>query len=167
MLLACSYLLLVVILLGSLLLPNGLDRAVVAINANLDDSVELLAITTPQNSYRPGDTVEVTLYWRALRDLDAGLKSFVHLTDEVLAHQPAQHDGDPGGGFTPTSRWLPGEIVPDTHHLALPAELAPGKYLLWAGMYEYETVRNLTVVSSDAPEADDRLLLGEVEVLAP
>ena len=57
-----------------------------------------------------------------------------------------------------------GEVVPDTHHLILPTDLAPGRYLLWAGMYAHETVRNLAVVSADVPTADDRVLLGEIEV---
>jgi hypothetical protein len=167
MLLALCYVLLATVLLGSLLLPGGLVQPAIPVNANLEDSVELLAFTTSQTSYQPGDLMEVTLYWRALRDLDSELKAFVHLTDAALAHQPTQHDGDPGGGFTPITRWLPGEMVPDTHHLALPTELAPGRYLLWAGMYEHETVRNLAVLSAGVPEADGRLLLGEVEVTAP
>jgi hypothetical protein len=137
------------------------------VNANLENRVELLAYTTDHAAYHPGDTVSVTLYWRALRQLDQNLKAFVHLTDADLTQQPAQHDGDPNGGFTPTTRWLPGEMVPDTHHLSLPADLEPGLYRLWAGMYEHETIQNLAIVSSEAPAADGRVLLGEIEVNSP
>jgi hypothetical protein len=84
-----------------------------------------------------------------------------------MTHQPAQHDGDPGGGFTPTTRWEPGELVPDLHPVQLPADLPPGRYRLWAGMYEYEPVRNLTIVAADRPVSDNRILLGEIEVLSP
>jgi hypothetical protein len=167
LLLTVCYLLLAAVLLASLVLPNGYLRATNPVNANLEDSVELLAFSTGETTYRPGDTVDVTLYWLALRDLDQDYKTFVHLTDATVAQQPAQHDGDPGGGFTPTTRWLPGELVPDTHHLPLPSDLAPGRYLLWAGMYEHETLRNLSVVSAEAPAADNRVLLGEIEVESP
>jgi hypothetical protein len=34
-------------------------------------------------------------------------------------------------------------------------------------MYEHETVRNLTVVSSETAAADGRVLLGEIEVSPP
>jgi hypothetical protein len=165
--LAASYLLLAAVLVASLALPNGLVRAVKAVNANLEDVAELLAFTTDQTAYRPGDTATVTLYWRSLRSPDQDYKTFVHLTDAALTRQPSQHDGDPGGGFTPTSRWLPGELVPDTHPLTLPTNLTPGGYLLWAGMYEHDTIRNLAVRSSEAPTADNRVLLGEIEVVAP
>jgi hypothetical protein len=165
--LAASYLLLAAVLVASLALPNGLVRAVKAANANLEDVAELLASTTDQTAYRPGDTATVTVYWRALRTPDQDYKTFVHLTDDALTRQPSQHDGDPGGGFTPTTRWLPGELVPDTHPLTLPTNLTPGGYLLWAGMYEHDTIRNLAVRSSEAPTADNRVLLGEIEVVAP
>jgi len=167
LLLAACYLTLAAVLLVSLALPNGAVEATQQVNANLEDRVELLAYTTGDQTYHPGDTVTVTLYWRALRQLDRDYKAFVHLTDAAITRQPAQHDGDPNGGFTPTTRWLPGELVPDTHRLGLPAGLEPGRYLLWAGMYEHETVRNLSIVSSEMPAANARVLLGEIEVASP
>ena len=165
--LATCYLALAIALLLSLALPNGTVRATDQVNANLEGSVELLAYVAGGGAYHPGDTVSVTLYWRALRTLDQDYKTFVHLIDAEVTRQPAQHDGDPGGGFTPTTRWLAGEIVPDMHHLQLPADLEPGRYRLWAGMYEHDTVRNLTILSSDTPAADGRVELGEIEVSSP
>jgi hypothetical protein len=135
--------------------------------ANLEDRVELLGYRAEQRLYQPGDTLRIELYWRSLRAMDSNHKSFVHLTDQAVTEQPAQHDGDPGGGFTPTTRWVPGEIVPDRHDLALPADLKPGLYRLWAGMYDYETVRNLAVVEAETPHADGRILLGEIEIAGP
>jgi hypothetical protein len=166
-LLAAGYLLPAALLLGHLAWPNGYVRPVAQVGANLENTAELLGFAADRVSYRPGDTVRVTLYWRALRDLDQDYKVFVHLTDPAVTRQPAQHDGEPGGGFTPTSRWLSGELVPDTHPLALPADLAPGRYTLWAGLYEYPAMRNLAVVSTDGPVAGGRVYLGEIEVVAP
>jgi hypothetical protein len=165
-LLAGCSLLLATVLLASLFLPNGYVRATEPVNANLEDTVELLAYATDSAQAQVGSTLEVTLYWRSLRALAEDYKTFVHLTNAELSQQPVQHDGDPGGGFTPTSRWLLGEIVPDTHRLPLSENLMPGRYLLWAGMYEYDTVRNLSVFNADVPVADDRILLGEIEVLS-
>jgi hypothetical protein len=167
LLLAVSYLLVAAVLLASLLWPNGRVRPTQPVNANLEDTVELLAFSSSGMDFRPGEAVGVTLYWQALRNLDQEYKTFVHVTDAAVTHQPAQHDGDPGGGFSPTTRWLPGELVSDSHHLELPATLAPGRYLLWAGMYEYDTVRNLGIVTAEAPTSENRILLGEIEVVAP
>ena len=154
-------------LLAGVLWPNGYVQDLNPVGATLGDVAEVLAYSAADAEYHPGDTIPVTLYWRALRRLDKDYKAFVHLVDAGMTRQPAQHDGDPNAGFSPTTRWLPGEIVPDTHRLALPDDLAPGLYRLWAGMYDYETVQNLEVVSSQATAVDGRILLGEVEVLAP
>lgn len=165
--LAAGYTLLAAILLGGLAWPNGHSREVQRVGANLEDQAELLAFAADDTTYRPGDTVRVTLYWLALRQPAREYKAFVHLTDAAVTRQPAQHDGDPGEGFTPTSRWLAGELIPDTHPLRLPTDLSPGRYRLWAGMYEHETVRNLNVLSSETESIDNRVLLGEIEVVAP
>ncbi len=174
--LAGASLLVSAILLTGLVWPHGRVKAVTQTHAVLEragagaGSVELLGFSIEgalQSGNLPGDVIPVTLYWRSLRTLDRNYKTFVHLTDAGLTHQPAQHDGDPGGGYTPTTRWLAGELVPDTHYLALPPDLPPGRYQLWAGMYDYKTVQNLKVTTSEAPVANNRVLLGEIEVRAP
>jgi len=103
---------------------------------------------------------EVTLYWLALRESGQDYKAFVHLLGpdgSVIA----QHDGDPGGGYTPTTRWRPGEIIADRHVLSLPEGLPAGEYGLRAGLYQVEPLRNLTV---DPPAADNRVDIGKIEV---
>ncbi len=155
------------VLLAGILWPNGRMQRVHEVNANLDNLVVLQSFEVGAARYHPGDVVNVTLYWLALDRLRGEYKVFVHLTDAATTRQPAQHDGDPGGGFTPVARWLPGEVVADPHALVLPADLPPGDYRLWAGMYEYPTMHNLSIVAADAPTDGRRVLLGEIEVVAP
>jgi hypothetical protein len=112
---------------------------------------------------RGEDAAEVTLYWLCLRQMATNYKVFVHLLDPD-GQVVGQHDGDPVGGFTPTTRWLPGEIIADRHRIALPAG-AEGEYGLKAGMYApatgSEPMENLPV---DPPTADGRVDLGRVIV---
>ncbi len=162
--LALAYALLGVILLGSLLMPNGYVRETQPIGANLENLVELQALTMEEARYRPGDTMHLTLYWMALTELDEDYRRSIHLTNAEVTHEPAQYDGDPGGSFTPTTRWVPGELVPDTHSLTLPPDLPPGRYHLWADVYQYPGVRSLSVISAEAPTDGNRVLLAEVQV---
>jgi hypothetical protein len=111
--------------------------------------------TTPA---RGAHALDVTLYWFALRDVGANYKVFVHLLGPDGA-VIAQHDGDPGGGFTPTSRWRSGELIADRHRVPLPAGAPAGGYGLRAGMYQPEPLRNLPV---DPPTGDGRVDLGTV-----
>ena len=91
-------------------------------------------------------------------------KVFVHLRDAGDTTAVAQHDGDPVRGYTPTSRWEPGELVVDEHTLTLPADLAPGRYKLVVGMYDPTTVQNIPVRAGTATLPGDRVLVTEVEV---
>jgi hypothetical protein len=124
--------------------------------ATLEDVAVLLAADA---TTRPDlGVAEVTLYWLALRETAQNYKAFVHVLGPdggVIA----QHDGDPVGGFTPTSRWRPGQIIADRHILTLPEGLPAGEYGLRAGLYQVDPLRNLAV---DPPAADDRVDIGKV-----
>jgi hypothetical protein len=126
--------------------------------ATLEDVAVLLAADA---TARPDlGLAEVTLYWLALRETGQDTKAFVHLLGpdgSVIA----QHDGDPAGGYTPTTRWRPGEIVVDRHIVPLPEGLPAGDYGLRAGLYQVEPLRNLTV---DPPAADNRVDVGTLRV---
>ena len=162
---ACAFL--AIGLTTHLVTPNGRSRQVIPVHAVLGDTIDLLAAEIDGDRYTPGDTLSVSLYWRALQPLDGDYKAFVHVTDSAMTHQPTQHDSAVGGGFTPVSRWLPGEVLHDAHHVPLPPDLAPGQYRVWAGMYEHGSSDNLAIVRAEAPSEAGRLLLGEITVVAP
>ena len=105
--------------------------------------------------------LEVTIYWLALKENAADYHVFVHVLDGA-GQVVAQHDGFPVGGFTPTTRWRPGEIIKDAYHIPLPPGYLPGTYTVKAGMYAYaDTIRNLP---TNPPQPDDRVDLGAVEL---
>ncbi len=134
---------------------------------NLENQVQLLGYSLDKEAYRSGETAHLTLYWLGLQEMSQNYKVFVHFMDQGLTTMWAQDDGDPVEGFTPTTRWLSGEIVADDHALYIPPEAPPGTYKLFAGMYEWETVRNLTILTPEAASPNNRILLAEVEVVAP
>jgi hypothetical protein len=133
---------------------------------NLEDQVMLLGYSLNRDSYRPGDAMHLTLYWQALQEMSENYKVFVHFMDEGSTTMFAQQDGDPVEGFTPTTRWLPGEIVADHHELHIPPEAPPGTYKLFTGMYEFDTMRNLTILTPEAASPNNRILLEDVEVVS-
>jgi hypothetical protein len=132
---------------------------------NLEDQVQLVGHSLDQEAYHPGDTIHVTLYWLALQEMSQNYKVFVHFMDQGTSTMWAQHDGDPVEGFTPTTRWLAGELVVDHHALYIPPEAPPGRYKLFTGMYEFETMRNLTILTPEAASPGNRIMLQDVEVI--
>jgi hypothetical protein len=128
------------------------------VRATLEDVAVLLAAEAEPLPEQ--DAVAVTLTWLALREVSQNYKAFVHVlgSDGSVI---AQHDGDPVGGFTPTTRWRPGEIIRDRHIVPLPADLTAGDYALRAGLYQFDPQRNLSV---EPPTPDSRVDIGTVTV---
>jgi hypothetical protein len=120
-----------------------------SVQANLGHQLKLLGYHADRSSYRPGDTINVTLYWLALQDMDQNYKVFVHLTDENVTHLVAQSDRWPVYNFSPTTRWEQGEIVWDRHEIPVPPGEPPGTYRLDAGAYLLETMQNLEVLDEN------------------
>jgi hypothetical protein len=83
---------------------------------------------------RPGDSLTVTLIWRAENTAPASYHIFLHLLDPG-DRLTAQSDGVPAGWSRPTSGWLPGEYITDVRALAIPPGAPAGDYILSAGLY--------------------------------
>jgi hypothetical protein len=126
------------------------------VDARVEDVALLLGYDTEHASGT--DALDVTLYWLALREVSQDFKVFVHLLGQD-GQVVAQHDGDPVGEFTPTTRWRSGELIADRHRIPLPPSLPSGSYELRAGMYRLEPLRNLHV---EPATPDGRLQLGQV-----
>ncbi len=80
-----------------------------------------------------GETLTLTLYWRARAEMDESYTVFVHLLDESDTLR-AQSDGPPLNNDYPTPFWSPGEVLSDTHVMSLPDDLPADTYLL-VGLY--------------------------------
>ncbi len=137
------------------------------VQADFEGRAVLLAMGRPSASVAAGARLSVTLYWLARAGFAEDLVTFVHLTTPDGAVLLAQSDHEPDGGFTPTTRWLAGEIIPDRHFLDIPAGLSPGRYALYGGIYAYPSVQPLAILSAGKPVSSGRVLLGCVEVVAP
>jgi 4-amino-4-deoxy-L-arabinose transferase-like glycosyltransferase len=82
----------------------------------------------------------VTLHWQALGASDRPLTVFVHLLDEQ-GEIAGYGDGEPGAGAYPTTGWLAGEYLSDTHTVTIPT--SPAKLRLAVGLYDPATGERL------------------------
>ena len=133
-------------------------------SALLGDEIELLGYSFQNALFTPGDAINFTLYWRALRDVQHSYTVFVHLVDDE-GHIAAQGDGLPCEGDRPTSGWIQGEIVADERQVILDQNTPPGLYTLVCGMYDAATGARLPL-SSDTGERfpEDAIVLERITV---
>jgi mannosyltransferase len=133
------------------------DAATHKLDVALDNGVVLDAYRMATGTYRPGDTLALTLVWRAANGpTDGRWKVFTHLLDGD-SRVVAQRDAEPGDSLRPTTTWSKGEQIEDNYGIAIPPDLAPGVYTLEIGMYQGER-RSLF------EGYGNHLLLGQVSV---
>ncbi len=138
------------------------------LNAVLADQIRLVACEPEAIELRAGSTLLLTLYWQALRDLEADYVVFVHLADpegDILV----QKDNPPQGGTRPTSLWTQGEQLADFYELVIPANAPAGIYWLKVGLYAPDSMQRLPVVDPGQATVDDQdaILVHPITVVRP
>ena len=128
------------------------------LNLRFGDALRLrgfsLAVTPETHS------VQVTLQWEALNDLDRDYRIFVHLRDTPQSAY-TQSDSVPRNGWYPTHLWRAGERVDDLHTLTLPDRNAP-PLALYVGVIDISSELRVPVVDgSGQPITNDEVLLLE------
>ena len=125
----------------------------------------------PISSVRPGDTLQLTLYWRGDDKIGDHYTAFAHLIGQ--AYNPAtsgpvwaQHDSEPLNGGLPTTQWFPGEIIVDEHLMKVDDNAPAGEYEIEIGLYQTGTQKRLVVRDAQGQSWGDRVLLGRWRVEA-
>jgi hypothetical protein len=141
---------------------TALDIPAVSKLANLGDQVLMLGYEPDIQAVRPGDVLDLTLYWKAAQPLAIDYQVFVHVVD-AAGNLVAQSDKLNPGDF-PTHRWPVDRYVPDTHRLVLPADLPPGPYEVRTGMWVQSEGWRLPLFDAGGRQVADSALVTRFEV---
>ena len=112
-------------------LVPALDKIETATDVTYGHEMRLLGFTP----CRSADKLTLDMVWMALEATDVDYKVFVHVIHVSTQEIVAQSDAMPRHWSYPTSRWDRGEVFIDRVELDL-VGVAPGTYVLWAGVYE-------------------------------
>ena len=137
--------------------PNPLD-------ANFGDQAALVGYTLDRRVAWPGETIRLTLYWRALAPMETNYSVFAHVLG-VENQVWASNDGWPAGGNGPTSLWKPGQVIEDVRDLTIGLTTPPDFYDIEIGMYASGKGR-LPVLAEDGHRLDNRVLLSKIRVVS-
>jgi len=105
------------------------------VNARFDEIATLRGYRLSARTLRPGEPLEVDLYWEVHGRPPGNFLLFLHLIDEA-GTMVAQRDTHPGTGNFPTRQWQPGDrfvdtvriYVPETAYTPVTATLSVGLY---------------------------------------
>ncbi len=129
------------------------------IGANLGGQVELLGYNLESLTVRPRGALRLTLYWRALAEMDTSYTVFTHLLGPEGSLR-GQKDSLPTGGAYPTTEWQSGEIIVDRYVITVAPDAPPDSYTLVVGMYDANSGQRL----SAPDQADQVTLMQEITV---
>jgi len=130
---------------------------------NLGDQVTFLGYDLDRTAVEPGETLYLTLYWQAQRQMETSYKVFTHLLD-TQNRIWGQRDSIPVDGTRPTTGWLENEVIVDGYEIPVRGDAPPGEYLLEIGMYDPLTGERLPVLEEGVVQGD-RVLLERIKVL--
>lgn len=119
----------------SFTVPEGVSRR---LDLVFGDAIHLWGYDIKKREIAPGETLSLTLYWRAdgttVRP-EESLTLFVHLLGpDGLTY--SQVDRIPGEGNMPTHSWAPGQVIVDDVELPVDASAPPGAYQIAVGFYD-------------------------------
>jgi hypothetical protein len=119
------------------------------LRATLGGQVELLGYDLSAETVAPGGEFTLTLYWRALTEMETGYTVFTHLVAPD-GSMSGQRDNPPVNGAYPTTLWVAGEVIADTYTISIRPDTLRGEHRLKVGMYIAESGARLPVTGSSA-----------------
>jgi uncharacterized membrane protein len=130
------------------------------VDDRLGNAIHLIGYDLPRTTFRAGENLPLTLYWRADRQIEKSYTVFAQIVGEQF--NPKQNNPLWGqvdrASQTPTNAWLIGEIVSDTCRISIDADAPAGKYKIIVGMYDAATGARLPT------DGGDSIILGEIEI---
>ncbi len=139
--------------------PNPQDH-------NFNNEIRLMGYEYSGRALQPGEPLDVTLYWQALRaDLPAYTVE-VHLVD-AQGRVLAKADNWPVNGTSPTTDWQPGQQIIDTHTVLMPTNIAPNSYQIHVSLLDETTGLRQNRVATDGHWIDNHLLLSPLRIILP
>ena len=151
------------VVLAELVLPGAASAASPSVLAAFDSGFTLAAMDAPARAI-VGETLPITFAWRSEVDSRQEFAQFLHFVDEQSGEWWG-YDQQPLGPRLPTRLWYKGLADSETWRVPLPADLAPGDYAVYTGLYRVaDQARSRAVDDAGQSWRDARVLLGSIRI---
>lgn len=141
-------------------LESELPEDVTLVEADFGTLAQLYGYTVAADN----GILELALTWQAAEPTETSYLVFVHVVPEVGGEPVTQADRFPVDNLRPTTGWRTGEVLRDVYQLPLPADLQPGRYTIYVGLYNPDDGQRLPVTVDGVAQPDGRLSLTNLEL---
>lgn len=150
------------VILGELVLPAAPTDSFVPL-AVLDGRIALGDVELPVSARR-GQALRIWFSWRADADVSEDYVQFLHL-GHAESGEWWVYDQPPLGPRLPTRLWYSGLADSEVWEAPLPADLAPGVYAVYTGLYRQSDQERVPASDADGtPYPDARVPLGGISI---
>ena len=148
------------VVLDELVIPAASTAAPPDVSlARFDNGFALDGVDLPERA-RPGEILAIPFSWRSDIDGQEDYTQFLHLGHEESGAWWV-YDQPPLGNRLPTRLWYNGLADSETWQVPLPADLAPGRYSVFTGLYRQRDLERAPASDADGkPFLDARVPLG-------
>ena len=149
------------VVLGELVLPAVSADMSTAGLAKLDNGFVLAAVEMPEHA-QAGETLRMSFTWRSDVDGQEDHVQFLHFGN-VESGDWWVYDQLPLGDRLPTRLWYKGLADSEVWQVPLPADLAPGRYEVFTGLYRTRDLERVPASDMDGETwLDGRVSLGNL-----
>lgn len=154
----------------SVLTDVPVGENIIPVNAVFDDKLVLLAYGLSKPSVNPGEAVTLSLYWKALTQIEGEYKIFMHF--DSTKNQRKTFDHHAINNLYPVANWKPGEVIRDDVLIQVDSGFPQAAARLWLGLFDEKAWRdskkNVRMVVKNAglarADKENRLLLTTIMV---
>ena len=151
------------VVLSELVIPAQSTIAPAESVAVFDKGFTLDAVTLPETA-RAGETLTIDFGWRSAVQGSEDHVQFMHFV-HVESGQWWGYDQQPLGARLPTRLWYSGLADNESWQVPLPADLAPGLYSVFTGLYRTRDQERIPANDADGtPWLDARVALGTMRI---
>ena len=151
------------VVLDEMVLPADSPAPSTVPVAVFDNGFTLDTVDMLENA-RPGEILSIPFAWRGDTSESEDLVQFLHFVNEENGTL-WNHDQQPLGSRLPTRLWYRGLADTETWQVPLPADLEPGEYRVFTGLYRAGNQQRVPAVDADGtPFVDARVPLGVLTI---
>ncbi len=154
------------VILGEIVRPAHERRATSTPLARLPRGLTLADANMPTRA-TAGQRLSITFTWISEHGDHVDMSQFLHMR-HLQSDEYWTHDQQPLGDRMPTRLWYAGLMDSETWSLDLPADIEPGLYTVYTGLYRASDGQRIAAVDhADQRWPADRIIIGTLEVDPP
>ena len=123
--------------------------------------VALQGYTIEAKVLEPGDSLEITYFWKVNKRPDINWVAFIHIysNDKII------YDDHPlAENQKPVRMWIEGDVLVDKRRFKIPSDYLSGLYNIGIGLWDPETEKRLKIKKTSLPNEHNRAVITTINV---